>query len=101
MLNLLQIRRKEEKNVCSVVHKLYLLIEYPFKTLYDEMNDKIAAGKVRPFTEDELWSIIYSCSVALNTLYNKKMPHESFTAHDIYISKDGLIKISDPLLLGL
>jgi hypothetical protein len=29
------------------------------------------------------------------------MPHESLTASEIYISRDGFIKISDPLLLGL
>lgn len=35
LLDLVQIRRKEEKNVCSVAHKMYLLIEFPFKSLKD------------------------------------------------------------------
>lgn len=29
------------------------------------------------------------------------MPHESLTANNIFISRDGLIKIADPLALGL
>lgn len=29
------------------------------------------------------------------------MPHESLTSDQVFISRDGLIKISDPILLGL
>jgi hypothetical protein len=91
----------EEKNVCSVINKMRLFIEYPFKTLQDEVGDRIVGGRVKPFAEAELWSVMYSCCVGLNVLYGKKMPHECLTANEIFISRDGLIKISDPLLLGL
>lgn len=35
LLQLITTRKREEKNVCSMLYKLYLLIEYPFKTLKD------------------------------------------------------------------
>jgi hypothetical protein len=54
---------------------MYLLIEFPFKTLRDEIMDKISQSKVVPFLEAELWSILYSCCMGLNVLYEKKMPH--------------------------
>jgi hypothetical protein len=101
LLELVQIKRVEEKNVCSVINKMHILIDYPFKTLQDEVNDRIAGGRNKPFLEAELWSVLYSCSVGLSVLYGRKMPHECLTGSEIFISRDGLIKISDPLLLGL
>lgn len=63
--------------------------------------DKICHSKVIPFLEAELWSILYSCCQGLYTLYSKKMPHESLTSNQIYINREGIIKIADPILLGL
>jgi hypothetical protein len=80
LLELAEIKRSEEKNVCSVLYKLQLLIEYPFKCLEEEIKDKINAGRREPFLEAELWSVLYSCCVGLELLYRKKMPHESLTA---------------------
>ena len=37
----------------------------------------------------------------MHTLYLNKFNHESLNPKQIYINKDGLIKISDPILLGL
>lgn len=48
-----------------------------------------------------MWSILYSCCVGLNTLYKDKITHESLTNNEIFINREGLIKIADPLLLGL
>jgi hypothetical protein len=75
LLGLVQIKRMEEKNVCSVINRMHLLIEYPFKTLRDEVGDRVTSGRGRPFAEAELWSVLYSCCVGLGVLYDRKMPH--------------------------
>ena len=101
LLELIQIKRKEEKHVCSMLHKIYLLIEYPFKTLRDDIQERLAEKSKNYFGEAELWSILYSCCLALNTLYNSNISHESIASDNIFINKEGLIKIVDPILLGL
>lgn len=109
---MMRIRKKEEKQVCSILHKLYMIIEYPFKSLRDEINEKKSYGFMRDqkmnklvpkerFSEGEIWSILYSCCKGMDCLYRHKFTHESLTADEIFIDKDGMIKISDPMLLGL
>jgi hypothetical protein len=56
-----------------------LLIEYPFKTLADEIQERRVIDNY--FDEEELWSILYSCCVGLNTLYINKLNHESLDSH--------------------
>ena len=84
-----------------MLHKIYLLIEYPFKTLKDDIQERLAEKSKNYFGEAELWSILYSCCLALNTLYNSNISHESIASDNIFINKEGLIKIVDPILLGL
>jgi hypothetical protein len=36
----MRVERKTEKHVCSTISKVYVLVEYPFKTLYDEIVER-------------------------------------------------------------
>ena len=102
VLNVTEIHRREEKNVCSILQKIYLLIEYPFKNLGEEVEERVnAKDGPKYFNQSELLSILYSCCIGLRTLYNNNINHESLTMDEILIDRSGIIKISDPLLLGL
>jgi serine/threonine protein kinase len=51
--------------------------------------------------EDELWSILFSCCNALHSLYLNKISHECLDTMQILIEKDGIIKLADPILVGV
>lgn len=87
------------QQMCSLIHKANLIIEYPFKSLQQEIHER-SRMKSRFFSEEEVWSIFYSCCSALQTLYEGKITHESLQTKNIYIDKEGLIKLGDPILLG-
>jgi serine/threonine protein kinase len=53
------------------------------------------------FQESDLWSILYSCCTGLSTLYSSGATHESLSAENIFICKDGFVKMAEPLLFGL
>lgn len=69
---------------------------------YQEADGKGVTSRVVPlyFQEHELWSILYSCTLGLEALYASDMPHEGISKSMIFIDKDGVVKIGDPILLG-
>ncbi len=44
-------------------------------------------------------SIAYSTSNALDHMYQNDMSHESLSFKDIYITKEGIAKVSEPMLM--
>ena len=79
--------------------KMYLVLEYSSKSLRQEIAER--APNASHFQESDLWSILYSCCAALNMLYSNGATHESLTAAQVFINRDGFVKIAEPLLFGL
>lgn len=65
--------------MCSSTFRLKIVSEMPFKTIKDDIVERSSVSSKKYFTEDELWSILYSCCHALYSLYINKFPHESLT----------------------
>lgn len=86
--------------MCSSTFKLKIVSELPFKTIKEDIKERLASSPVKFFTEDELWSILYSCCHAMYSLYINKFSHESLTTDQIYIDTDGIIKVADSLLVN-
>jgi serine/threonine protein kinase len=101
ILSLVEIKEKQQDYLCSIHYKMYLVLEYSFKNLAQEMRERCAAPERNPFQESDLWSILYSCCTALSTLYSSGATHESLSAEQVFINKDGFVKITEPLLFGL
>jgi hypothetical protein len=40
LLDVLRVENRIEKHVCSTISKVYVLVEYPFKTLHDEIAER-------------------------------------------------------------
>lgn len=88
---------RTEDTLCSHAHKIFLIVEHPFRTLYEEVEER---RKTRDFfTENEVWSIVYSCCLGLSHLYGKGYQHQALSSSRVYIESEGLIKISDPELM--
>jgi serine/threonine protein kinase len=100
ILSLVEIKEKQQDMICSVHYKMYLVLEYSFKNVSQEIKER-AMGTNNFFLESDIWSILYSCCTALNTLYTHGITHECLTADQIFISKDGFVKMAEPLLFGL
>ena len=99
ILELVEIKEKQQDFLCSVHFKMYLVLEYSSKSLKQDSAERALAG--RPFQESDLWSVLYSCCAALNVLYSNGATHESLTAAQVFINRDGFVKIAEPLLFGL
>jgi len=89
---------RTESNFCSNEFKLFLMVEYPFRNLHEEVDERKISDDY--FRENELWSILYSCCIGLKHIYGYGGRHEALSSDRIYIEKDGLVKIGDPFLLG-
>ena len=85
--------------VCSTNYRMYLVLEYSFKSLRQEMQERGSSNS--PFQESDLWSILYSCCCGLNRLYASGATHECLTSDQMFISSDGFVKMAEPLLFGL
>jgi|LakMenE01Jun11ns_1017448.scaffolds.fasta_scaffold9441995_1 hypothetical protein len=59
---------------------MYLVLEYSFKNLSQEIKDRSTTTEKNYFQESDIWSILYSCSTALNILYSNGATHESLTS---------------------
>lgn len=70
---------KVEKSICGASHKYYVIVEYPFRTLFEEVKDRRVKKEWsvsgERFTEEEVWSILYSCCQGLKHLYSKGFRH--------------------------
>jgi hypothetical protein len=86
--------------MCSSTFKIRTVVEYPFKTVKDEILERSAPVNQRFFNEDELWSILYSCCHALYSLYINKFYHECLNVDQIFIDTGGLVKIADSILVS-
>lgn len=97
VLSVFDVYARTEDTLCSHAHKIFLIVEHPFRTLYEEVEER---KKMQDFfTENEVWSIVYSCCLGLSHLYSKSYQHEALSSNRIYIESEGLIKISDPELM--
>jgi hypothetical protein len=49
-----------------------MMVEYPFRNLYEEVDERRQGGPEdrEYFTENELWSVMYSCVLGLEKLYS-------------------------------
>lgn len=101
LLALAEIKEKKQDFVCSSHYKMYLVLEYSFKNVGQEIKERAAEAQKNYFQESDIWSILYSACTALNILYSHGATHESLTAEQIFISKDGFVKIAEPTLFGL
>lgn len=52
------------------------------------------------FTENELWSVLYSCALGLEGIYGEGNSYEGVRSDRVYISKEGLVKVAEPWLLS-
>lgn len=98
VLSVHDVAAQTENTICSHVHRLFLIVEYPFRTLQEEIDERAATRQ--SFSENELWSLIYSCSVGLGHLYAHGLQHQAVTSGHVYVEGGGLIKISDPELMN-
>lgn len=80
---------------------MFLVLEYSFKNAALEIQERRKINEETPFQESDLWSILYSCCTALHTLYTNGLSHECLTTEQIFINKEGFVKVSEPLLFGL
>jgi serine/threonine protein kinase len=101
ILSLVEIKEKQQDYICSIHYKMYLVLEYSFKNLAQEIRERSTPIENNYFQESDIWSILYSCCTALNALYSNGATHESLTAEQIFINKDGFVKVTEPLLFGL
>lgn len=95
----MEIKEKQQDFLCSVHFKMYLVLEHSSKSLAQEIAERAPTASY--FQESDLWSILYSCCAALNLLYSNGATHESLSAAQIFINRDGFVKIAEPLLFGL
>lgn len=58
---------RTESNFCSNEFKLFLMVEYPFRNLSEEVEERRVTDDY--FRENELWSIVYSCCLGLKQIY--------------------------------
>ena len=98
LLGIHNVTSRSENTFCSNIHKVFVVIEYPFRTLNEEIEERKRNWDY--FSESEIWSILYSCAMGLNYLYSTNLTHESLTSNRVYIEKGGLIKVSDPGLMS-
>jgi len=75
LLELIEHTQINEQGMCSAAFKIRTLVEYPFKCIHDEIQERTSPPPKRYFSEDEMWSILYSCCHALYTLYLNKFNH--------------------------
>ena len=87
-----------EDEYCSTFYKIYALFEYPQRTLDDEITERNLHK--RKFTETELWSILASCILGLSHLQKNSIKHAALKSKNILLSKEGVIKVSDPYATG-
>jgi serine/threonine protein kinase len=80
------------------MYKVYVLWEFPQRTLEDEINERII--QKRRFQEKELWSILASCILGLSHLQKEDIKHNALKSGVILISPDGYVKLFDPLATG-
>jgi hypothetical protein len=73
--------------LCSTSHKIYAIYEYPEVTLYEEIQARQREHKI--FDENELWSILQSCILALPHLKSTI----SLNSSHVFITCEGDIKI--------
>lgn len=98
LLAVKEVETKVESNFCSNEYKLLLMVEYPFRNLFEEVEERRLTDEY--FTENELWSVLYSCALGLAGLYAYGGRHESLCSSRVFIEKDGLVKVGDPFLLS-
>ena len=63
VLSIREYYTRTESNLCSNEFKLFLMVEYPFRNLHEEVEERKLTEDY--FRENELWSIVYSCSLGL------------------------------------
>ena len=76
------------QHFCSNTYKIYVLYEYPELTLRDEIEVRAKEGK--HFEECEIVAILQTCVLALEEI----RATICFGANMIYISPDGVIKVT-------
>ena len=99
VLELLEYDRLVEQHMCSSSFKIKLVSEFPFKSLRDDLQERAAVSPPKAFSEDELWSVLYSCCHALYSLYLNKFPHESLTTEQVLIDSNGIIRVADKVIV--
>lgn len=93
-----RIVSRTEDQYCSTFFKLYALFQFNDRTLDNEANERKL--QKRSFQETELWSILASCILALSHLQRNGIRHESLRSSSILISKEGVVKVYDPVATG-
>lgn len=89
---------KTEDNFCSNFYKLYVLFEYPHKTLADEIAERQERNS--KFQEKEMWSILASCILGLCHLQNAHIKHQALRTDVILLTSEGSILVADPYCTG-
>lgn len=49
----------------------------------------------RPFKEADIWSIFYQMVLGLNALHQKKIVHRDIKCANVFLTKDGTVKLGD------
>lgn len=87
------------KSFCSDVGKVTILGELPQRTLEDETSERHL--QKRRYNENELWTILASCIIALCYLQKNDIRHGALRPNQIFISSTGIIALGDPYVIGL
>lgn len=93
-----KIVSRTEDQYCSTFFKLYAMFQFNDRTLETEANERKL--QKRSFHETELWSILASCILGLSHLQRNGIRHESLRSNSILISKEGVVKVYDPVATG-
>lgn len=93
-----RVATKAEDQYCSTFYKVYALFEFGERTLEQEVADRSA--QKRRFAENELWSILASCILGLAHLQRGGIRHEALRSGAILVSKEGVVRVYDPLATG-
>jgi serine/threonine protein kinase len=89
---------RAEDQYCSTFYKVYALFEFGQRTLDQEVSERRVHG--RKFAENELWSILASCILGLAHLQRNGIRHEALRSAAVLVSKEGVIRLYDPIATG-
>jgi cell division cycle 2-like len=94
ILQLFKVASTSENHLCSTVYKLAWTMEF----LEKDLNMEIASRRKnsRPFSERELWSLLFQVASGMAFLQSNNITHGDIRAEKIFISNDGVFKIVDP-----
>lgn len=99
LLEVLDVSLQDEGNVCGDVKTVTMLVDYHSRTLQSEIEKRRRAGRF--YSEEELWYILYAIVSGGAVLQSAKIFHGDLIPSNVFVTKEGFIKIADQSLVTL